>query len=114
MTTPIPDFVPEAAPVVGLNSPLIPSVLPGPAFGPTPAVFVGGGGGPGGGGGGPGGGGGGPGGGGGGPPGIEVPPVVAPVPEPATWLTMILGFYILARALRRQRPATAHGAAFTA
>ena len=107
LTTPIPDFVPEAVPVVGLSSPLIPSVLPGPAFGPTPAVFVGGGGGPGG-------GGGGPGGGGGGPPGIEVPPVVAPVPEPATWLSMILGFYILARALRRQRPATAHGAAFPA
>lgn len=111
LTTPVPDAVQEAVPVAGLTGPLVPDLPLGPSLVSAPLVLVGGGG-PGGGGGGPGGGGGGPGPGPG--PGIEVPPVVTPVPEPATWLTMILGFYILARALRRQRPVIAHGAALTA
>lgn len=113
LTTPVPPVVPEAVPVASLN-PLVPSIVPA-AILPPPPVFIGGGG-PGGGGGFPGGGGGPPGGGSppNVPPGVEVPPVVSPVPEPATWLTMILGFYILARALRKQRPAKARGAALTA
>lgn len=69
---------------------------------------------PGGGGGPPGGGGGGgpPGGGGGSPPGS--PPIVVPqgpgaVPEPGTWMTMLLGFGLMGWTIRRQRalPATA-------
>jgi len=33
----------------------------------------------------------------------EVPPtLVTPVPEPASWLTMILGFALIGRALRRR------------
>lgn len=113
LTTPVPPVVPEAVPVASLN-PLVPSVVPAAIFPPSP-VFIGGGG-PGGGGGFPGGGGGPPGGGSppGVPPTVEVPPVVSPVPEPATWLTMILGFYILARALRKQRPVKAGGAALVA
>jgi hypothetical protein len=48
-----------------------------------------------------------PGGGGGGsftPPVVttlQVPPPAAPVPEPATWAMMILGFALMGRALRR-------------
>jgi len=115
-TPPVAALVPEVVPVVALNSPLVAPLLSAPIIGSTPAVLVGGGG-PGGGVGGPGGGGVGPGG-GSSPPGTDVvPPVVAvvsPVPEPATWLTMILGFYMLARVVRKQRPAKAQSAAFAA
>lgn len=46
------------------------------------------------------------GGGGGGVPGLpETPAPVSPVPEPATWLSMIVGFAIVGLALRRMRPA---------
>ena len=107
LTTPIADVVEQAIPIAGLDSPLLASVLPGPVLISTPGGI--GGGGPGGGGGGPGGGGGGP-----PPPSVEVPPVVTSVPEPGTWLTFILGFYLLACALRRQRLAKASGAALTA
>ena len=105
LTNPVADFAPAI-----VQNPLVPSLVPAAISSQSP-VFVGGGGG----GGGPGGGGGGGGAPGGGtpdgPPGAEVPPVVAPVPEPATWLTMILGFFLLTRALRNQRPVTVRRAA---
>jgi hypothetical protein len=34
----------------------------------------------------------------------SVPPVVASVPEPGTWLTMLLGFFAVGLSLRRARP----------
>ena len=36
------------------------------------------------------------------PPGILDPPGVSPVPEPATWAMMILGFFAIGAALRRR------------
>jgi hypothetical protein len=59
---------------------------------------------PGGGGGSPPGGGGGPPGGGGGPPPGSPPLVVTPaVPEPGTWMTMLMGFGFIGWSMRRQR-----------
>lgn len=108
LTNPVPDVVPGVVPLA--QSPLAPSIVPAAIISPPP-VFVGGGGG----GGGPGGGGGGPPGGGDPPPpGVELPPVTPPVPEPSTWLMMMLGFCFLARALRGQRPVTARRAALAA
>lgn len=97
-----------AAAAVGIVSPPPPTMqfapsLPGGAFLSPP----GGGGGP------PGGGGGTPGGGGGSPPGS--PPIVTPevpgaVPEPGTWMTMLLGFGLMGWMLRRQHGFPAAGA----
>lgn len=96
-----------APPLTELQGPFLPVISPLLAQAPSfpPAIFAPGGGGfffPGG-GGGP------PGGGGGGPPGTTPPPIVTPptpvpgVPEPGTWMTMILGFTITGWTLRRRR-----------
>jgi hypothetical protein len=107
VTPPVPGI-----PFVGLDVPPFPVDLPFEVGGSYPGVPSSGGGFlpgvPGGGpiGGGLIGGGGGPIGGGGGDllPGTpEVPVVTAPVPEPATWVSMILGFAIAGGSLRRSR-----------
>ena len=108
LTVPPPVLVPDAVPVAS-QAAIVPALAPTAIISP-PSVFIPGGGGvvP------PGGGGGTPPGGGGppvGPPTVEVPPVVTPVPEPTTWLTMLLGFFMLARTLRGRRPVTSGGAA---
>ena len=103
----IPEFSPAEEPVV-LTVPefaqqsAIPTGFPGPLLGGGGPIFVGGGGGGsggGGGGGGSGGGGGGSGGGGGGGGGGVTPAV----PEPDTWMMMLLGMFMAGAALRRSR-----------
>jgi hypothetical protein len=102
----------RAPPTGGTYSPPPPGVVGNPPTFSSPpgtppggnGVPGGGGGLPGGGGGLPGGGGGLPGGGGGTPGGGGTTPgVVGAVPEPATWLTMILGFAIVGGIMRRAR-----------
>ena len=91
LTTPAQELLPVPSPAESLVAPLVQNIpIPVGGFSSPPVI----------GGGGPGGGGGDPGpGGGGGPPPADVPAV----PEPATWLTMILGFALCARALKKQR-----------
>lgn len=73
-----------------------PIVVPPPGGGRIgPSVTGGGGGGAGGGGGGP-----------GSPPLVPIAPLAPPLPEPGTWVTMLLGFGLMRGALRRQ-PAAA-------
>ena len=102
-----------APPAQALTAPLFPAAAPffAEAPAPFPALFL-----P------PIGGGflvpGAPGGGGGGPPGqpppVTPPPIVAPpvgvIPEPGTWMTMVLGFGLGGWAMRRRRrrPGTAN------
>lgn len=45
-----------------------------------------------------------------GPPGLPPPPP-PPVPEPATWLSMLVGFFVLGGALRQRTSAAAHSIA---
>lgn len=91
-------FFPVAAPLFAESSgPFLPFLL-APGGG---GIFVPGGGGT------PGGGGGGPPGGGGGTTPPETPPVIPPVtpgvPEPGTWMTLILGFAVTGWTMRRRR-----------
>jgi hypothetical protein len=99
---PVPEFAAiSSAPAIAA------AMLPGPGGG----VFIGGGGGGGGGSGGGGGGSAGGGGGGGSTPGQPTPltpstpetPDTPAVPEPGTWMTMLLGFGVTGAALRRER-----------
>ena len=98
-------IAPPIAEIVPIDLPNAPAMLFAASALPPGAVFFSP---PGGGGGGlPGGGGGGPGGGGGSPPGSppSSPPLVGPpaVPEPGTWVTMLMGFAFVGWSLRRQR-----------
>jgi hypothetical protein len=101
--TPVPFITPDALspePLATLRS--VPPLAYGGGGGGAPLMFVGGGGG--GGGGGPTGGGGGGGGSNTGP-GPETPEThvpTAPVPEPQTWLLLIVGFGLCGAALRRR------------
>lgn len=110
-------IAPPIADIVPLDLPKAPAMLfaapapsPGAIFFSPPGGAI-----PGGGGGGvPGGGGGVPGGGGGSPPGSppSSPPLTSPpaVPEPGTWMTMLMGFAFIGWSLRRHRKPVAAGA----
>lgn len=91
----------EWVPVAAAPAPALFMTPPAPGVFFTPS--------PGSGGGAPGGGGGGPGGGGGSPPGSPPQTIVPipPVPEPGTWMTMLLGFAAIGWILRRQKGAFA-------
>lgn len=97
LTTPTVEFVPVPVPTESLFTPLAENA-PVPVAVISPPVIGGGGGG-----------------GGGPPPNPPTPPTDVPsVPEPATWLTMILGFYLCARALRNRRVAVSRAGLTTA
>jgi hypothetical protein len=106
-TTPLGDgSLTIPAPTDGAFNPPVPFVVvPGGGGGGGLAPIPGGGGGGGGGGGDGGGDGGGGGGGGGTPIDPGPPPPVTPIPEPATWASLLAGLAMLALMVRRQRRA---------
>ncbi|UUR06950.1 PEPxxWA-CTERM sorting domain-containing protein [Sphingomonas glaciei] len=105
VVVPVPPPVPTVPPIAPLIPPTASDIInpatfiaSAPPFGGGPSIIGGGGGGIGGGGSPP------PS--SGTPPTSEVPPggtVVSPVPEPGTWLTMLLGFGMIGSAMGRRR-----------